>query len=208
MLWDRDCKQQEKFKEWSRAWRIPLKVLSQILAVVGVSASQEEFIFTAFKKLSISPQPKEDLEISLDSSCLSTKDIEKSCAKSDGEHPTKPEIEELSPSPTTSLVCIVETNYPCFPCMNEEDFQSGTNEEMGQCHQDYIEHWFQITIHWKYHSHLPILFISHLSKLIISHALVHANSYILNLSMNISLYMIYTWLHWKFSFTWRSTSFL
>ena len=113
-----------------------LEALSQILAVAGISTSQEEFIFTAFKKLYVSPQPEEDLEISLDSSFLSTKEIEKSCTKSNGEHLAELEIKELSPCPTASLVCIPETNYPSFPGMVEEDFQSGPNEEMGQYHQD------------------------------------------------------------------------
>jgi len=178
-----------------------LEVLSQILVVAWISTSQEEFIFTIFKKLSVSPLLDEDLEISHDSSCLSTKEIEKSCTKSDGEHLDEPEIEELLPCPAASPVCILETNYPSFPGMTEEDFQSGPNEEMGQYHQDYIKHWFQTTIQSKYYSHLQILFVSRLSKLLISHALVHSNSHMLNLSMNISLYLICTWLHWKFSFT-------
>ena len=82
-----------------------LEVLSQILAVVEIFASQEEFILTTFKKLSISPLLEKDLEVSLDSSFLSTKEIEKSCTKSNGEHPTKPEIKELSPCPI---------NKPCM----------------------------------------------------------------------------------------------
>ena len=88
-----------------------LEALSQILAVAGISASQEEFIFTTFKKLSVSPQLEKDLEVSLDSSRLSTKDINESYTKYDGEHPPEPEI---SPCPTTCLVCIPKTNYPSF----------------------------------------------------------------------------------------------
>jgi len=113
-----------------------LEILSQILVVARISTSPEEFIFTTFKKLFVSPQPKEDLEMSLDSSCLSTEDIKESCTKSDGEHPSELEIKECSPFPTTSLVCISETNYPSSPSMIEEGFQSGSNEEMGQYHQD------------------------------------------------------------------------
>ena len=70
-----------------------LEALSQILAVAWVSSSQEEFILTAFRNLSIFPQPEKYLEVSLDSSCLPTKDIDKSCAKYNGEHPIEHEIE-------------------------------------------------------------------------------------------------------------------
>ena len=143
---------------------------------------------------------RKGLEVSLDSSFLSTKEIEKSCTKPDGEHLAEPEIEELSPCPTTSLICISKTNYPSVPRMTEEEIQSGSNEEMGQYHQDYIKHWFQITIQSKYHSHLQVLFVSHLSKLLIFHAHVPSKVYMLNLSMNIYLYLLHTWLHWKYSF--------
>jgi len=44
-----------------------LQELSHILAAAGISASQEEHIFTTFKNLVVSPQ--EDLEIPSDSYC-------------------------------------------------------------------------------------------------------------------------------------------
>ena len=99
-----------------------LDLLSQILVVVGISASQKEFILTTFRKLYISPQPEKDLEVSLDYACTSTKEIEKSCIKSNGEHPAKPEIEELTTCPSASLVCISETNYPSLDGMTEHNF--------------------------------------------------------------------------------------
>ena len=71
---------------------MPLETLYQILVVVGISASQEEFILTAFRKLSISPQLEKDLEVSLNSSCPSTKEIEQPYTKSNEEHPAEPEI--------------------------------------------------------------------------------------------------------------------
>ena len=116
-----------------------LEILSQVLAVAGISASQEEFIFTTFKKLSVSPQPEKDLEVSLDSSCPSTKEIDESYTKSDGEHPAKLEI---SPCPTISFVCIQETDYPSYFSITKEDILSGPNEEMSQYLQDYIDLWF------------------------------------------------------------------
>ena len=72
-----------------------LEILSQVLAIAGISTSHEEFIFTTFKKLYVSPQLEKDLEVSLHSSCLSTKEIDESYTKSDGEHPAKTEIKEI-----------------------------------------------------------------------------------------------------------------
>jgi len=109
-----------------------LEALSQILAVAGVSSFQEEFILIAFRKLSTSPHPEQGLESSLKSSCLSTKDIDDPCTKSDVEHSAEPEIEEISPCLATSFVCIPETNYPRYSSMTEEDIQSGPNEETSQ----------------------------------------------------------------------------
>ena len=173
-----------------------LREISQILVVVGISSSREEFILTAFRKISISPQPKKYLELSLNSTYLSTKENDESCTKSDGEHPVEPEIEEAA-----SLVCIPQTNYPILPVMTQDEFQSGPKDKMSQYHHDYIKHWFQIKINSMYHSHLQILFISHISKLFIVHAHIPPKVYTLNLCMIIYLYLIRTWLHWKFSFT-------
>ena len=173
----------------------------QILVVFGISASQEEFILTAFRILSISPQPEKDLEVSLDSSYLYTKEIDESCTRFEGEHLVQPEIKQLSPCPVASLVCIRETNYPSFLGTAKEDFQSGPKEEMSQYHQDYIEHWFQITIQLKNHSHIQITFVSHLSKVFIVHAHIPFKFYMLNLGMVMSLYLIHTWLHYNLSFT-------
>lgn len=132
---------------------------------------------------------------------ISTKEIDDRCTKSNGEHSAEPEIEEISPCLATSFVCIPETDYPSFSGMTEEDIQSGPNEETSEYHQDYIKHWFEVTIQSKYHSHLQLIFTSSLSKLLIVHAHVPSKVYMLNLGMIISFYLIRTWLHWKFSFT-------
>lgn len=112
-----------------RAWRMYLKILSKILAVVGIYASQEDFILTTFNNLSISSSLEKDLEVPLDSSLLYTKEIDKSCTKYNRENPIELEINELSPFLSVSLVCIPETNYPSLPGMTEEEFKSGPNEE-------------------------------------------------------------------------------
>ena len=134
-----------------------LEALSQILAMIGISTSQEAYILTSFRSLFTSPQPQENYEVSFEE----TKEF---CTKSDGKQSVKPDMGEFSSCLSTNLVCIPETNCPSFPSMTEEDFEISPNEEGSQDHHDYIEHWFQITIQSKYHSHLQILFVSHLSK--------------------------------------------
>ena len=171
-----------------------LEALSQFLATVGISASEEAYILTSFRSLSTSPQPQENFEVSFE-------ETKESCTKSDGEHPFEPNMGEFSSCLSTNLVCILETNCPSFPSMTEEDFEISPNEEGSQDHHDYIEHWFQITIQSKYHSHLQILFVSHLSKLLVFHAHVPFKVFSSNLSMNVSLYLFHTWLHWKYSYT-------
>jgi len=67
---------------------------SEILATVGISTSQEEYILTAFKKNSISPPPQEDLHVSFDSSCQFVEETKKSWNTFDGEKPLESKIEE------------------------------------------------------------------------------------------------------------------
>ena len=171
-----------------------LEALSQILARAGISTSQEAYILTSFRSLSTSPQPQENFEVSFE-------ETNESCTKFDGEHPVKPNMGEFSSCLSTNFACILETNCPNFPTMTEEDLGIGPNEEGSQDQHDYIDHWFQITIQSKYHSHLQILFVSHLSKLLVFHAHVPFKVFSSNLSMNMSLYLFLTWLHWKYSYT-------
>ena len=173
-----------------------LEELSRILAMTGISTSPEAYILTSFRSLSTSSQPQGNFEVSFE-------ETKESCTKSDGEHLVKPDIGEFSSCLWTNPVCIPETNCPSFPSMIEEDFEIGPNEEGSQDHHDYIEHSFQITIQSNYHSHLQILFVSHLSKLLVFHARIPFKVFSSNLSMNISLYLFRTWLHWKYSYTWR-----
>ena len=160
------------------------------------------------EKLYTSPQTQEDLEIFFDSPFESSKETEESCTTFVGEHPIEHEIEEISTCLLANLVRIPETNYLDLHGMTKEAFQSVPNEEVEQDHHDYIEQWFQITIKLKYHSFLPLLFVSHLSKQLVLRIFVCIKVYFSKLSMNVFLYLLRTWLHWKYSYTWRRSSFL
>ena len=97
--------------------------LSKILAIAGISASQGEFILTVYKNLSISPPPKEDLQVYFYSSCQSVEETKESCNTVDGEKLL--EFEER---------------------IIKEDIQSDLNQERNQeCH-GLIERWFQSRI--------------------------------------------------------------
>ena len=173
-----------------------LEALSQILATTGISTSQEAYILTSFRNLYTSSQPQENFEVSFE-------ETKWSCTKYDGEHSIKLDMGEFSSCLSTNLVCIPEINCPSSHSMTKEDSEINPNEEGSQDHHDYIKHCFQITIQSKYHSHLQILSLSHLSKLLVFHAHIPFKVFSSNLSMNISLYLFRTWLHWKYSYTWR-----
>ena len=171
-----------------------IEALSQILATTGILTSQEAYILTSFKRLSTSPHTHDNFEVSFE-------ETREYCTKYDGEHLVKPDMGDFSSCLSTNLVSIPKTNCPSFPSMTEEDFENGPNEEGSQDHHEYIEHWFLITIQSKHHSHLQILFVSHLSKMLIFHAHVPFKVFSSNLSMNVSLYLFRTWLHWKYTYT-------
>ena len=84
-----------------------LEELSQILAMAGISTSQEAYIQTLFRSLSTSLQPQENFKVSFE-------ETKESCTKSDGEHPVKPDMGEFLSCISTNLVCILETNCPIF----------------------------------------------------------------------------------------------
>jgi hypothetical protein len=144
--------------------------LSRILASAGISPSQEEYILNAFKNLSSSPPIQEDLQVSFNSSCQFIEEIEESCNNFNGEQSLEFKVEE---------------------CIIEEDIQSNLNLERNQQCHDPIEEWFQSRI--KLH-HSSILLIE-LSKQLVYHAWVNFNVYFSELSMNILLLLLHTWLH-------------
>ena len=94
-----------------------LEELSQILALVGISSSQEEKILAIVKNLSTSPEaiyeieqhephPQDDPQTSTDFPFQVDDEIKDSCTTSDGERPLEPEIDELFPCLSTDPVCI------------------------------------------------------------------------------------------------------
>ena len=68
-----------------RNWRMFFQEFSLILATVGISASQEEYILIACRNLSISPPPQEYLQVSFDSSCKYVEDSKESWNTFDGD---------------------------------------------------------------------------------------------------------------------------
>jgi hypothetical protein len=126
-----------------------LTELSQILAAVGISASQEEQILTIVKNLSASPKvieeeefhelhPQEDLKSFCNHSFQPIGETKESWTTFDGEPPLEPEIEEFLTCISPDPVCIQETNHlkeDDLCGMIEGDMQSGLNEEVNQEHQ-------------------------------------------------------------------------
>ena len=180
-----------------------LEELSRILATAGISSSQEEQILTAVKNLSASPEvikePEfhEEPKASTDHLCQSMEETEESCTTYDGERPLEPEIEELLPCLSTNPVCI---NHSYLCGMIEENGQHCLNEEVDQEHHSYIESWFT-TIFEPHHSFLLHLLASNHLHLLVFHALMNIKAYMLNLGMNVFVYLLCTWIHWKHSYT-------
>jgi hypothetical protein len=112
---------------------IILEELAQILAVVGISHSHQEYILAPAKKLSTSPQILEGPkfpELQKDFPCQSTKEAKKLGKISNGEKSLRPKIEEFSTCISTDPSCTKETNH-----LKEEDM-----------YKDYIKKWFQEVI--------------------------------------------------------------
>jgi hypothetical protein len=178
-----------------------LQELSRILAAAGISASQEEHIFTAVKNLVVSPQ--EDLEVPSDSSCQFVEENKESWIEFNGEKPVEPEIEESLACLSTDPVCTPKTNHleeDNLHSMVEEDIQCDLNKEEKQEYSDPIEIWFQLVIR-SHHSFIFHYCLISSSKKLVLHTLVCIKIYLLNLSMDIFLTLLRTWLHWKYSYT-------
>jgi hypothetical protein len=178
-----------------------LQEISRILAVAGISASQEEHIFTAVKNLVVSPQ--EDLEVSSDSSCQFVEENKESWIEFNGEKPVEPEIEESLACLSADLVCTPKTNHleeDNLHSMVEEDIQCDLNKEEKQEYSDPIEIWFQLVIR-SHHSFIFHYCLISSSKQLVLHTLVCIKIYLLNPSMDIFLTLLRTWLHWKYSYT-------
>jgi hypothetical protein len=180
-----------------------LEELSRILAVAGISSSQEEQILTAVKNLSTSLKFIKELEFheepkaSTDHLFQSMEEIEDSCTTYDGERPLEPEIEELLPCLSTNPICI---NHSDLCGITKEDGQHCLNEEVHQEHYSYIECWFTIIFEPHHYFLLHLLVSNHL-QLLVFHALMNIKAYMLNLGMNVFVYLLCIWLHWKYSYT-------
>jgi len=176
-----------------------LQEISLILAAARISSTQEEHIFTVIKNLVVSPH--EELEVSSDSSCQFVEGNKESWIEFNGEKLVEHEIEESLSCLSTDLVCTPKTNHleeDNLHSIVEEDIQCDLNKEEKQEYSDPIEIWFQLVIR-SHHSFIYCLISS--SKKLVLHNSVCIKIYLLNLSMNIFLTLLCTWLHWKYSYT-------
>ena len=166
-----------------------LKDLSQVLATtwILISASHEEKILAAIENLSTPPSNPQ--EVSFD---FPFQVVENTIDSLEGEDPFSSHI------PSTQ-----EIHYPIeedlYGEAKEEDMQHYVEIELE--YHDYIENWFQTSTLARHHSLLQKFLVLYHLQLLVFHAHIHFQVYMLNLSMNISLYLIHTWLHWKYSFT-------
>ncbi len=83
----------------------------------------------------------------------------------------------------------------------KEDINNDPNEQANQGHQKYIEVWFQKINKMEHHSLLQHFLISSKSKNLVSNIQVHVKEYVLSLHMSLSITLLCTWLHWKYSYT-------
>ena len=145
-----------------------MEELSRILALAGISSSQEERILAVVKNLSTSPEeidetkqhephPQDDLQTSTDFPCQVVDEMKDSCTTFDEERPLEPEIEEILPCLSTNPISISHSGL-CG--MTKEDGKHCLNEEADQEHHSYIESWFTI-IFKPHHSFLLQLLVSH-----------------------------------------------
>ena len=120
---------------------------------------------------------------------------------STGEKSLEPKTKEHSICLSITFTSISKTTYSELHGMAKEDVHHYLNEERDQDHHDYIEHWFQKIITSRHCSLLPQPFVSHHLQQLVIHTSVYLKVYFSNLSMNVSVYLLSTWLHWKYSHT-------
>ena len=172
-----------------------LQEISHILVAAGISASQEEHILIAFKNLVVSPQ--EDLEVSSDSSCQFVEGNKESWIEFNGEQLVEPGIKESLSCLSTDLVCTPKTNHLeeyNLCSMEKEDMLCDLNKEGKLEYLDPIERWFQLVIR-SHHSFIFHYCLISSSKRLVLHTPVCIKIYLLNLSMDIFLTLLHTWLH-------------
>ena len=143
-----------------------LKELSQILAVVGISASQEAWILTAFKNIPASREVIKEEEFHEQQQ----EETKESWTTFDEDNTLEPDIREFLRCLSTNPLCIQETNNlkgGYLHGMVEEDIHNYLNEEVNQGHHYHIEKWFQTNITSKHLYLLQQLLVSkHLQPLV------------------------------------------
>jgi hypothetical protein len=179
-----------------------LRELSQILAIAGISSSQEEHILTIAKNLNTSPEILEEsrsYELQNDFPFQNAKETEKLWTTPSREQSLRPEIEEFSTSISADPLCTSEINHP-----KEEDLHSMMKESIEitvDKHQDYIEIWFQEVIRPQYYSLLQHLLMPKQVGWLVLHIQVITAVNFSYMDMSMFLILLRTWLHWKSSYT-------
>jgi hypothetical protein len=179
-----------------------LRELSQILAIAGISSSQEEHILTIAKNLNTSPEILEEsrsYELQNDFPFQNAKETEKLWTTPSGEQSLRPEIEEFSTSISLDPLCTSEINH-----LEEEDLHSMMKESIEIIvdeHQDYIEIWFQEVIRPQYYSLLQHLLMPKQVGWLVLHIQVITAVTFSYMDMSMFLILLRTWLHWKSSYT-------
>jgi hypothetical protein len=181
---------------------ISLEELSQILAIVGISSSQEEHILTIAKNLNTSPEILEEsrsYELQNEFPLQNAKETKKLWTRPSGEQSLKPKIEEFSTSISADPLCTSEINHP-----EEKELHSMLKESIEitiHKHKDYIEIWFQEAIRPQYYSLIQHLMMPKQVCCLVLHIQVITAVTFSYMDMSMLLILLRTWLHWKSSYT-------
>jgi len=130
-------------------------------------------------------------------------ETKESWTTSNGEQPLEPEIEEFLVCLFADALSTQEDNHLMLEDLHgmvKEDMPNEPNKEVNQDHFDFVENSFQAIVR-SYHSFILPYFLTSSLKQLVLHTQVCIEDYILNLSMNAFLYLLRTWLHWKYSYT-------
>ena len=85
--------------------------------------------------------------------------------------------------------------------MVEEDMKNDPDQQKDQGHHNYIEIWFQTVTKLQHHSLPQLCLILSKSNHLVSEIQVHVKAYISSLHIILSIILMCTWLHWKYSYT-------
>ena len=82
-----------------------------------------------------------------------------------------------------------------------ENIQCDLHEEGNHGYSDPIETWFKIIIRSHISFVIPYLFKSYHLHPLVSHTHEHFKVHFINVSVNMFMILLCTWLHWKYTFT-------